>query len=418
MFRGYLALAGAELTNTSRLVAHARPGVPQSMEEALAQCRCAGVRDYVRYDDSWPGLAAFLGDDPYVLDNAPWYDPDIPQSSEFLGIWVVKVDGFGQAPVERTVSDAICAGGVTGPHRDKARALTIEAVLVGCTHAGVTYGAEWLACRLRDAAGLSGTTLEYLAAHPEDSAADPASLRRTLSRVVLTREIRITQMFGTRRSEHRQGAVAAVDWEMGALDPYTYGPATNQTITWASSVVEQIEWAHPPNCEAPESCSEIPLLASATCIPATVDITPVQPPVCAGCVPLCQVQTRVAALPAAAGVICRDQVVSYTVTAGAEPVSVNFWVRPCGSTALCDRTGFLSLAGLPAGATVVADSVSGRAYGLVSGQQVRQVGIVHTPSGAPWTSTVLDAGGCWELVAQHEPGIDFTVQVSVRGRQA
>lgn len=418
MFRGYLALAGQELTNTSRLVAHARPGVPQSMEEALAQCRCSVPRESIRYDDSWPDLAAFLGDEPYVLTNAPWFDPAVPQSAEFLGVWVTKVDGFGPAPVDRTINDAICAGGVTGPHRDKARGLTFEAILIGCTNAGVEYGKEWLACRLRDASTLSGTTLEYLAAHPEDSAVDPELLRRTMTRVVYTRELRENKSFGTRGRENRQGSILTVDWEMGALSPYVLGPVTSRVITWTSSVTESIEWAHPPDCEDPSSCTDIPVLASATCIPATVDVSPVTPPVCSGCIPICSVQTRVAQIPSAEGVMCRDQAVTLVVTAGAEPVSVNFWFRPCGSTEACDRTGFLSLAGLPAGSTIVADSVTGRPYGVVGEQQVRQVGIVHTPSGAPWTSTILDADQCWELVAQHEPGVDFTVQVQVRGRQS
>ncbi|MGW5514243.1 sugar transferase [Nocardia africana] len=418
MFRGYLALAGRELTNTSRLVEHAVPGVPQSMEEALAQCRCSSPVD-IRYDDSWPDLGVFLGDEqPYLLTNAPWYDPAIPQSEEFLGVWLTSTDGFGPAPVDRAIADALGAGGVVGPHRDKARGLAFEAILIGCTNAGVTYGQEWLACRLRDATSLSGTTLEYLAAHPEDSAADPELLRRVMSRVVLTRELRETKSYGTRGRKHRQGAVKIVGWEMGVLDPYVYGPETSRIVVWNSSVTEAIEWAHAPDCDNPASCSEIPVLASATCVPATVDVSPVQPPVCAGCIPLCSVQTRVAQLPSAQGVMCRDETVTLTVTAGAEPVSVNFWLRPCGSTALCDRTGFLSLAGLPAGGTIVADSMLGRPYGVVDGQQVRQSGIVHTPSGAPWSPVVLDSGQCWELVAQHEPGIDFTVQVSVRGRQS
>lgn len=418
MFRGYVALAGAELTNTSRLVAHAVPQPPTSMEDALRQCKCVAPRDYIRYDDSWPDLVTFLGDEPYQLTNAPWWDPMVPQSEEFLGVWVTSTDGFGPAPADRTISDGICAGGVTGPHRDKARGLTFEAILVGCTNAGVQYGQEWLTCRLRDATSLSGTTLEYLAAHPEDSAVDPETLRRVMSRVVLTRELRETKSFGTRGQQHRQGAVRTVDWEMGVLDPYIYGPARSKTIVWQSSVTESIEWAHAPDCENPQACTEIPVLASATCVPATVDVSPVQPPVCSGCIPLCSVQTRVAQVPSAEGVMCRDQTVTLTITAGAEVVSANFWFRPCGSTAVCDQTGHVSVAGLPAGGTVVADSVGGRPYGLVDGMQVRQQGIVQTPSGAPWSPTILDSGQCWELVAQHEPGLDFTVQVSVRGRQS
>lgn len=415
MYRGWLQLGGAELTNTSRLIAHARPGVPESWEEALAQCRCAN--DYIQYDDSWPGLPGFLEHDPYTITNAPWYDAAVPQSAEFLGYWVTSVEGFGATPVSRQVGEAICAGGIAPPHRDTHRQLRIEAQLIGCTHAGVEFGRDWLSCQLR-AAKTAGTTLEFLAAHPEDSAADPATLRRVMNRVILTREPRVTQSRGLRGQEHRQGALQTVDFELAVLDPYTYGPATNVTIDWDSSVTEPITWAHAPDCESPTACTEIPVLASVTCVPNIVDVRPVQPPVCAGCVPVCEVQTRVAVLPSATGVLCVDQVLTLTITAGEDPVSANFWIRPCGETALCDRTGFLSIAGLPAGATVVADSVARRAYGVVGGQQVRQVGIVGTPTGAPWTPASLETGQCWELVAQHEPGVDFTVQASIRGRQA
>lgn len=414
MYRGYLALAGVELTNTSRLIAHARPDIPQSMEEALAQCACRA--DFVSYDDSWPGMPAFLGDGPYLITNAPWYDPAMPQSAEFLGYWVTSTEGFGATPVDRAVNDAICAGGVAGPHRDTHRTVRVEALIIACTNAGAQYGLEWLDCRMRPAKALSGTTLEYLAAHPENSAADPQMLRRTMNRVVLTREVSVTKTSNRRNVENRQGSIFNVDWEFAVMDPYTYGPASVEAVVWDSTVVEGIEWAHQPDCDDPAACDTIPVLTSATCVPATVDVRAIQPPVCSGCTPICEVETRVTQIPAAAGMLCTDQAVTLTVTAGAEVFSGNFWFRPCGSTDACDRTGFLSIAGLKPGETVVADSVSGRPYGIIGGQQVRQVGVVSTPSGAPWTATVLDRTQCWELVAQHEPGADYTVSVQVRGR--
>lgn len=416
MFRGWLALAGVELTNTSRLVAHARPGIPQSMEEALSQCVCRA--DYVSYDDSWPGLAAFLGDDPYTIANAPWYDPTIPQSSELLGFWVTSISGWGVTPVSRTVEDAIGPGGVAGPHRDAARQLTFEFTIVACTNAGAIYGLEWLACRLRPAKAWAGTTLDYLAAHPENSAAVPASLRRVMNRVVLTGEPQISQSRGTRGEQHRQGNLFGGEFTLGVLDPYTYGPVTSVVVDWDSEATEPLTWAHAPDCDDPGSCDEIPVLTSVECVPAMVDVAPVQPPVCAGCTPVCAVETRVVQIPAATGVLCVDQAVTLVVTAGAVPVSVNFWFRPCGAEELCDRTGFLSIGGLDADATVVADSVAGRAYAVVDDRRIDQRGIVSTPSGAPWTATVLDVGQCWELVAQHAPGLDFQVQLMVRGRSA
>lgn len=414
MYRGYLALAGSELTNTSRLIDHTNPDEPQSWEEAELQCRTAV--DYVVGDDTWPGLRSFLGDSPYVLTAAPWYDAGIPQSAEFLGYWVTSVEGLGPTPMDRSVNPGICAGGSAGPHRDAHREVTVEASLVACTNAGAEFGLDWLACRLHDARGARGTTLEYLAAHPAGTAADPAMLRRTVTRVIQTQPPQITNRMGS--GPQQQAEVYTVEFGLAVLDPYVYGPVTSQAIVWDSTAVEGIEWAHPPDCEDPASCSDIPILASASCVPNTVDVRPVQPPVCSGCIPVCEVETRTVQIPSAVGVLCRDQAVTVTVTAGAEVFSGNFWFRPCGSEEMCDRTGFLSLAGLPAGATIVADSVDGRAYAIVGGQQRRPVGIVHTPSGAPWSPVVLDAGECWELVAQVAPDADFTVSVQVRGRSA
>lgn len=383
------------------------------MEEALAQA--AYSIDVIDYDDSWPGMRAYLADPPYVLTDAPWYDPGIPQSRELMGFWVTSTEGFGPPVVQRQIVDAIGPGGVTSAHRDQYRSLTVEFTIVATTNAGAEYGISWLDCQLAAAKEWDGTTLEFLAAHPQGSAVNPAWLRRIYNRVVLTREIRVS----SRKQPvepNSQARIMVADFELGVLDPYTYGPASTELIAWETIEAEPIEWAHPPDCESPDACTSMPILASVTCVPSIIDVRPVTPPVCTGCIPVCEVETRVAPLPAAAGVLCRDQAVSVTITAGAGPVSANFWLRPCGNDALCDRTGFLTVAGLPAGGTVVADSVVGRAYAIVDGARVDQRSIVATPAGAPWSPVVVDHGQCWELVAQHEPGLDYTVSVSVRGR--
>lgn len=419
MLRGWMELGGNELINSSRLMAHT--SLTPTNDLVLAGAACASVChvDFIRYDDSWPGLQAFLGDSTYTITNAPWYNASIPQSAEFLGVWVMKVDGDGPVPVDRTVNGAICSGGIATPNRDAHRVVTTEALLVGCTNAGVEYGLEWLSCQLNAAKSYSGTTLDYLMAHPENSAAVPGTLLRTMNRVILTREPRVSARYNSSSEQHRQARLMTVDWELSVLDPYVYGPPTTETVVWDSIATEGITWAHPPNCQDPLSCETIPVLASVQCIPNVVVVEPAPPPVCAGCTPVCSVETRTFELPNATGVFCTDQVYSITVTADpGNDVSLNLWLRPCGETGLCDRSDFLSLAGLPAGANVVADSVLGRPYSVVSGEQIEQQGIVYTPSGAPWSPAVVDASQCWELVAQHEPGLDYTVSVTVRGRAA
>lgn len=418
MFRGWLEIGGEEIANTSRLISHATLAPENDLTLAAAACSSPCRVDFIGYDDSWPGLRAFLGDASYTISNAPWYSAGIPQSAEFLGVWVMNVTGDGPTPVDRTVNPAICPGGIATPHRDASRTITVEAVLVGCTNPGVQYGLEWLACQLDPAKEYFGTTLDYLLAHPENSAAVPATLRRTMNRVVLTREPRITKTYNS-GGPNRQGNMVAIDWEMSVLDPYVYGPATTETVVWDDTDIEGITWVHPPNCEDASICDVVPTLGSTLCVPNIIDITPALPTVCAGCIPVCSVETRTFILPNATGVFCRDQVYSFTITADpGNDVNADFWLRPCGATDVCDKSNYLSLAGLPAGATVVADSILGQTYGVVAGQNVQQVGIVYTPSGAPWSSAVVDGSTCWELVAQHEPGLDYTIEVTVRGRAA
>src|SRR5690606_28197505 len=132
------------------------------------ECSCEIT---VPYDDSWTGLEAALGDGPYVLTNAPWYDASKPESVEFAGVWVMDVTGFDTVPTQRDVGEAICAGGVPGPARDASRKLTFSALVVACTNAGARYGLNWLSCVLRQANVRGGVDLIFYKAHPEDTTA-------------------------------------------------------------------------------------------------------------------------------------------------------------------------------------------------------------------------------------------------------
>src|SRR5678809_87065 len=114
-----------ELANSSRLVAHMVPSAPTRDDEIGGVMAC--VCDVsVPYDDTWTGLQAALADDPYVMVNAPWYDAAKPQSSEFAGIWVMDVTGLDSIPVQREITESICAGGVASRARDTSRTVHFE----------------------------------------------------------------------------------------------------------------------------------------------------------------------------------------------------------------------------------------------------------------------------------------------------
>ncbi|MCM6774964.1 sugar transferase [Nocardia sp. CDC159] len=414
MFRGWLALGDREIANSSRVVALADPaGLPATDTEGFAAEACAPCRNLaVGRDDSWPGLRAYLADPPYTdITTAPWYD-GTDTSREFLGVWVMSADGFDGIPVSRDISDAVCSGGVASVHRDSYRTLSFSALVWGCTHRGARHGLRWLNCQLR--AARAPQILRYLDAHPEQFTAD--GLERSMRQVVLTQPAVVREVAGLPIGNHQQASMFRVEFELVALDPYPWTAATTHPVTWDTQDVHTIEWAHAPDCV--DATCELPVLLSTQCPPQTIDTRPAPIPVCGGCLPVCEIDTRTWQLDLTDVADCDLVAASIQVTAGTvSDTTVRFWWRPCGSTDICDETGQLQITGLPAGQTVVADSVEGRSYGLVSGQRVRQRGIVATPSGAPWHGTLLRPG-CWELIAQSEPGITYTVSVDTIGRPA
>lgn len=417
MFRGFAALAGQELFNTSRLISHMRPIVP-SIDGSVASMMSCACHVRIPYDDSWTGLEAALGDGPYVITDAPWYNAARPESAEFAGIWLMSIEGMDGVPIQRDIAESICAGGIASKARDTTRSLQFSALVVACTNAGMEYGKDWLNCILRSSDIRSGVDMSYWKAHPEDTAADPETLKRSMYGLVLTRSLTTADVLGKGGGhQNRQASICRVEWEMVATQPYAYGDPIISPVTWDTTTTESITWAHAPNCEDSGSC-DLPTIYNADCLPPDVIISAAVVPTCGGCLPICSIERRIWELPTVIST-CDNMVVNVRVTNdGADPLNVNFYWRPCGSTEMCDRTNPLQVAGLATAQTAVADSVTGRPYVEVSGVAHRQVGIVSTPTGAPWRPIVMDTVMCWELVAEAAPGADFTVLIEMRDRDS
>lgn len=415
MFRGYAALAGQELFNTSRLIAHMRPTVPTIDGQVASMMQCA-CEIHIPYDDSWTGLEAALGNGPYVITDAPWYNAARPESAEFAGVWLMSVEGMDGVPVQRDIAESVCAGGIAGRARSSTRTVTFSALVIACTNAGLEYGKDWLNCILRSSDARSGVDLTYWKAHPEDTAAAPDTLKRSMYGVVLTRALTTTEVMGKGRGHpHRQASIARVEWEMVATQPFAYGDPVVLPVTWDTTTTESITWAHAPDCESTTDC-DLPTIYNAECIPPDVTVAAAVVPTCGGCLPICSIERRVWELPSVVSA-CDQQVLSVRVTNdAADPLTVTFYWRPCGSTDICDRVHPLQVAGLAQDQTAVADSVTGRPYVEIDGVSHRQVGIVSTPTGAPWRPMVLDSVMCWELVAESAPGASYTVVIEMRDR--
>lgn len=84
-----------------------------------------------------------------AADNAPWYDPLIPESALFAGLLITGVEGLDSSPVRRTTFQLNQGGSVLGPLVNTERPIILQGELHGASCCAVAYGLRWLTQTLR-----------------------------------------------------------------------------------------------------------------------------------------------------------------------------------------------------------------------------------------------------------------------------
>lgn len=134
MLVDYCDLAGVEIVNSARAAAYAvARGVP-------VQC------------DPCPDIAAAVGDLPYVdpvTDEAPWYDPNVPESAGVLGVLGLSVAGFDSSPLGREPVQLVGDGAALGVARRSHREIAYTVLLITADECSLSYGLEWLSSALQ-----------------------------------------------------------------------------------------------------------------------------------------------------------------------------------------------------------------------------------------------------------------------------
>lgn len=381
---------------------------------------CRNCRDVVDYDDSWPGLAAWLGDTIYRPEIAPWYSMRIPESAEFGGIWLMDVQGLDTLGVERNITEMVGDGGAAGPARTPSRAITFDAVLIACTNAGLTYGLEWLRSILRATNDRTDGTLRYLSAHPGHSTVDPDTLVREAHGVVLTEGPTIKEGFNPGNKRNQQATVYRVGWTLTATRPLSYSPPVSFPVVWDEIAVKPITWVHAANCRTPSDCADMPLMFSTECDLETIEIMTSPPPSCGGCLPICQVTERTFIVPTFDHPLrTPETVVTLDIAnTGADPLTIQGFWRVCDSDARCDNDRWpIQVSGLPPASSLHLDGVTGRYWTVYDGRKHRPMGIVGTPNGVPWRPPVISRDTCWEFVVRSASGGTFDVRMSLADRE-
>jgi hypothetical protein len=161
MYEGYLELGGVEIANVERVQKYVRN----------TQC---GIP--LHQFDEHDGLYLALGQQDYVspvADNAPWYDANMPDSADFLGLYPLGMNNVSDSTRQAPVTESVRAGGTIGAGRAATREMRVTGFLVGRTRVGAEMGLAWLraiaeeaSCTTTSTAASTAGDMRYFLDHP------------------------------------------------------------------------------------------------------------------------------------------------------------------------------------------------------------------------------------------------------------
>lgn len=409
MLADYAQLGGTEILNSAR---------------AAAYTQAAGLLDLC---DPCPTLPQALGHDPYTTpaeDDAPWYDPVVPESAGVLGVFAQSVVGLSSNPVARSPQALVGDGSALGVLRRTHREIAYTALLVAEDECSLSYGLEWLAAALRGAecgpGPCAGDTLcMYSCCPPEDS--DGARELRHLFDVGLLEGPTVSEVqylepdsggcvldnevFGG-------GVIATVEWTLVAGTPQIFREPLEGTGEWAD-LADGLVVALDPDlvheyCPDPEPCLDDP-----ECPPPAL---PPRPPIPVGdCYPT-GVDTflgSVLALHVTEQPAWLSAVPVIEVEAGTQAMRrlvLRFWINPAGVDCWdvedpCQACWMVTIPYLPRGSTLRIDGRVQRATVTCPGEPGRGDAVapptLYGPGGTSyqWPEFSCGTGLCIEVLS-------------------
>ncbi|MYR64408.1 hypothetical protein GTY54_52090 [Streptomyces sp. SID625] len=392
--------------------------------------------------------AATLEQLPYTTPGdpsspAPWYDEDVPESTEFAGVMVLQVDGLDDYPVQRTVTGGISGGGAIGPARALPRTITVTALVLGSTCCGVDYGLHWLGEVLQGcgSGGCDGDCLTLYNCCPGE-ALDPAAFnekhRRTLRRVSLVDGPKVTARAGNgcQSGECQTGAdILTVEWVMTAAVPWLWtDPLPVLEVTPPMDLDGScVQWCLLPPGQCPGGCG-FAACPDPTAACADPRCTPSSPPL-----PKAPANTCFC-LPLAAERACYEMdltgrpnwssdVPIVTLRAGSSDLrNITVEIYEHGDETLtceenadvnrCSPANYFHVTFVPAGGAVTIDGQTGRAL-VECGGVCESSPDVYGRDGEPITFNALTCSKycvCLSSDLEAPPAFDSMVTLSVSGR--
>jgi len=115
-----------------------------------------------------------------IDDGVCWFDPEIPESEDFLGVVILNIGGLRDSTFSREVTDGFIEGSILQRPKTIGRSFVFDVLLVATSCEGRNYGEEWLRalleggpCGNKRACGTcAGQPLTIRVACPDDDYTD------------------------------------------------------------------------------------------------------------------------------------------------------------------------------------------------------------------------------------------------------
>lgn len=421
-----MQLGQTEIANSRRVVRYMEHGVKNISAEVMT-------------DDSWPGLATWLGrEDDWILpeldEDCPWYDPSIPASAEFAGVWPMQVEGLDSTPLDRETIEGAVVGGSFGVDRIPPRVITVEAVLIARSPAGLRYGVEWLGSALRGSNCRDGggpRRLQFLNSAPAmDDRMTPENIQlagnaesRMVVDVVQTGALEIEESFGTWALEGHQPTGVRVSFELTAGVPYIWRtplslasglrPADGVERTLRFENVD--EYGNLARCEG-----QLSTLVDPEAAPLVDIARPVSVNALAGTKPLVSRRSSWV-LEGGRLPLWAETVPSVIIESGSQAErSIRLqWVEgvvDIDDDVTCQTIGEAMVGYVPPNSRMVLDALTGGATVITEdGLELNATPVVSGRWGGPWRPPVFACGNSYTLIIDSLVGVSGATRVSIDG---
>lgn len=394
--------------------------------------------------------------DTPATDPAPWYDPDLPETADFLGFMPLSITGLNDSPRARNVTNAVGGGGIFGPSRALPRTIVVSGLLIGASCCGAEFGLHYLGEALAGCTGdtCEGDCIEMFNCCPDATmprAEFLAKHRRTFRRTALVSGPTETGRVGTGGGCARgacgvNGDIIEVEFTLVAASPWPWTDpiellnvglpigGTGDCIEWCLSPRRTLEFDTTGRTCLTGECTHAPCKSAVDKCADPTRVVPAPPtptaPDASFCIPIAS-ERACYTIDLSTRPQWSSDVPMITLLAGSKElrnVRVTFYEKPVDTTLTCDEVADANkcapfndfvITYVPANGSVTIDGQIGQATTECEGDCRTASTVFGSQDGGPVKINEMTCAQycvCIETDPNFPPAADANLSLSISGR--